>query len=148
MKNNLLPPRYFLICLALIIGAHFIFPVIKIVHPPYNLLGWILIFFGIVLNLGADKVFKKERTTVKPNEKPSKLIISGPFRISRHPMYLGMTAILLGASIFLGSAATFIFPFIFMVFMQNLFIPIEERNLEVVFGKKYVDYKNKVRRWI
>lgn len=148
MKNKPLPPTYFLICLALVFGSHFIFPITKIIHTPYNWLGWLLVVFGIILNLWTDSIFKKAKTTVKPNEKPSTLIISGPFLISRHPMYLGMTAMLFGVSVFLGSITSFIFSVVFVILMQKFFISFEEKQMEKYFGNKYLEYKMRVRCWL
>ena len=96
----------------------------------------------------ADSLFKKSGTTIIPYEIPTSLVTSGPFRISRQPIYLGMTTILLGETILLGSFITFILPVIFAILMEIIFIPMEEKNLEIVFGEKYLDYKKKVRRWI
>jgi len=148
MKNKILPPKYFLLFLVLLIGLHFIFPVTKIIYAPYNWLALLFIIFGIVINLWADNMFKKAKTTVKPNKEPTALITSGPFCLTRHPMYLGMAAILLGASVFLGSLITLIFPIIFIFLMQIIFIPSEEKDLEAAFGQKYREYKKKVRCWI
>jgi len=144
MKNKILPPTYFLISFILIIVSHFIFPIIKIIHLPYNWIGVILIIFGSAINLWVDNIFKKKETTVNPYEKPNILITSGPFRLSRHPMYLGMTTILFGIAILLGSLISFIFPIIFAILMQKLFIPVEEKNLEILFGQKYLNYKKKI----
>ncbi len=83
-----------------------------------------------------------------PYEIPTSLVTEGPFHISRQPIYLGMIFILLGEAILLGSLITFIFPVIFMILMEKIFIPVEEKNLETAFGEKYLDYKKKVRRWI
>jgi len=63
-------------------------------------------------------------------------------------MYLGMLIILIGIAILMGSLITFIFPIIFFVIINWFFIPMEEKNMEIKFGKKYSEYKNKVRRWI
>ena len=104
--------------------------------------------FGIILNIWSDLLFKKKKTTVKPHKTPSLLVISGPFRISRHPMYLGMVAILLGTAILHGTLITFLFPIIFIILMEIVFISTEEKNLEKAFGEKYLNYKKKVRRWI
>ena len=106
------------------------------------------IIFGIVINIGADALFKKAKTTVKPHEMPSYLEVKGPFQISRHPMYLGMAAILFGTAILLGSLITFIFPVFLAILMDIIFITEEEQNLEKVFGEQYLDYRKKVRRWI
>ena len=147
-KKRIMPPTYFLIFLALSILLHFIFPIKKIIFCPYSQIGWLFIVFGIVLNIWADSLFKKKKTTVKPGEKSMKLVTEGPFKISRHPMYLGMTSILLGTALIHGSLIGFIFPIVFMILMEILFIPFEEKNMEGIFGKKYINYKKEVRRWI
>lgn len=146
--KKIFPPTYFIILLLLSIGLHFIFPIKKIIFPPYAYFGWILIIFGAVLNIWTDSLFKKGKTTVKPFEKPTELIIKGPFKISRHPMYLGMVAVLLGVAILHGTLIIFIFPVIFIVLSEKLFIPYEENNLKEVFGENYIYYKNRVRRWL
>ncbi|MDP2898656.1 MAG: isoprenylcysteine carboxylmethyltransferase family protein [bacterium] len=148
MRNRVLPPTYFLVCLVCEIGLHFAFPIRKIVAFPYSLVGIPLIILGGGLNVWADALFKKHGTTVKPHESPTALVTSGPFRLSRHPMYLGMLAILLGDAVLLGSVVTFVFPIVFVILMEAIFIPLEERDLEEIFGERYLDYWKKVRRWI
>ncbi len=142
------PPNYFLILLLLSLGLHFVLPIKRIIYPPYIYFGYLFIVFGGVLNIWADTLFKKSKTTVKPNKTPTSLETSGPFRISRHPMYLGMVAILLGVAIVHGTIITFIFPLFFAVLMEIKFIPLEEKNLEKAFDEEYRKYKKKVRRWI
>jgi protein-S-isoprenylcysteine O-methyltransferase Ste14 len=143
-----MPTTYFIILILLSIGFHFVFPLFKFIFSPYNYLGFGLIIFGIIMNLWTDSLFKKKQTTVKPYEMPNFFVTSGPFKLSRHPMYLGMMSILLGVAIFLGSLITFAFPIIFIMIMEKLFIPLEEKNLEKKFGNQYIDYKKRVRRWI
>ena len=143
-----MPPTYFIVLLFSSIGLHFLFPVMRLISLPYNYLGILIIIFGIILNLWTDSLFKKRQTTVKPHEMPNFFISSGPFRISRHPMYLGMILILLGVAAFLGSLISFVFPIIFVMIIEKLFIPMEEKNLEKEFGDKYIAYKKRVRKWI
>ncbi len=143
-----MPTAYFLIILILSIALHFIFPIKKIIYFPYNLSGIILIIFGIIINIWTDSLFKRRETTVKPHKAPKALIIKGPFLISRHPMYLGMLAVLLGIAILLGSLIAFIFPMLFIILMEIIFIQMEENNLEEIFGEKYREYKSKVRKWL
>lgn len=109
-KERIMPTTYFIIFLLLSIGCHFMFPLLKFIFPPYSYLGFGLVIFGIIMNLWTDSLFKQKQTTVKPYEMPNVFVTSGPFKISRHPMYLGMMSILLGVAIFLGSLITFAFP--------------------------------------
>jgi len=148
MNKKIMPPTYFIVLLFSSIGLHFLFPVMRLISLPYNYLGILIIIFGIILNLWTDSLFKKRQTTVKPHEMPNFFISSGPFRISRHPMYLGMILILLGVAAFLGSLISFVFPIIFVMIIEKLFIPMEEKNLEKEFGDKYIAYKKRVRKWI
>ena len=148
VARKIMPTTYFWVLMALLLGIHFIFPTRQIITVSITYFGIILISVGIVLNLWTDVLFKRKETTVKPHKLPSRLIITGPFRISRHPMYLGMALILFGLAFFLGSLPTFMFPIIFVGLMELLFIPLEEENLESTFGESYVRYKKNVRRWI
>lgn len=148
MKTKLQPPAYFFASLILLIGLHFAFPLMRLIVTPYRYLGAILIVFGVSLNLWTDSLFKKHETTVKPYETPTYLEVSGPFRITRHPMYLGMVSILLGIAVGLGSLVPMIVPVLFVIVAEVMFIPFEEENLTQTFKEEYLDYKRKVRRWI
>jgi len=148
MKLKIMPPTYFILFLVFSTLLHFIFPIKKIIWPPYTYFGCLLIVIGIILNIWADNIVKKVKTSTKPYKIPSKLVIKGPFKISRHPMYLGMTSILFGVAFLYGTLITFIFPILFLILIEILFVPTEEKNMEKNFGKKYLEYKKKVRRWI
>lgn len=147
MKKNF-PPTHFYSYLFLSVILHFILPLKQIIQTPYSYLGWVLILGGSGLNIWADQLFKKHKTTIKPNENPSKLIDYGPFRYSRNPMYLGMAAFLLGVGIFLGSITSFIGCILFIAAMDFYFIPDEEKSMLETFGAEYENYKVNVRRWI
>ena len=146
--KKVLPPTYFFLTVLLCIILHLFVPVKKIAAFPLNQLGLIFILIGIVLNLWTDKMFSKEKTTVKPFKEPKTLITSGPFKISRHPMYLGFVLILLGLSVFLGSLSCFIAPILMFIICNKLYITNEEKSLEKVFGQRYLDYKNQVKKWL
>ena len=147
-RKKILPPTYFNSAIALIIIIYFIFPISEIIYFPWNLLGLLSALTGVILNLHTDNLFKKYATTVQPFEESSNLITNGMFRLSRNPMYLGMSLILLGMSIFLGSIGPFFVILIFVILMDQIFIRVEELMLEKKFGDKWLKYKNSVRRWI
>lgn len=144
--HGIMPPTYFFLTLIASVALHFTYPSGMVLKFPN--VGYGLLLFGIVLNLWTDKLFKDGETTVKPFEDPSHLITSGPFRVSRHPMYLGMASILMGVAFILGTVASFVFPFLFVAAMEVLYIPYEERDLERIFGEDYLDYRRRVRRWV
>ena len=100
--KQILPPTYVLIALVVMLVLHFIFPGIKLIALPWNLLGLIPLVIGVALNLIADSAFRKAGTTVKPFQESTTLLTDGVYRISRHPMYLGFVLILIGVAILLG----------------------------------------------
>ena len=139
---------YFLILLVLSVLLDFLFPVPAFLSPPSTYTGFLIIGFGLVLALWSRSLFLENATTLQPSEEPTSLVTSGPFRISRNPIYLGMAAILLGVAVFLGTLVTFAFPVLFVTLIEFFIIPGEERKLEKLFGEPYREYKKRVRRWI
>ena len=115
---------------------------------PWNLLGILPVLLGIYLNLRTDRSFKKFNTTVKPFEESRALITGGTFRLSRNPMYLGMSMILLGLCILLGSLSGYLILLIFILVMDIKFIKSEEAMLSEKFKSDWQVYKTKVRRWL
>jgi len=147
MKKKIVPDVYFCSLLILSILFHFLVPISKIISYPYTLSGILLIICGFALTLSTNSALLKQRTSIKPNEIPTVFISSGPFKLSRNPIYLGMAIILLGVETLLGSLSPLVFPVIFVIIMNSLIIPGEENTLEKKFGEEYLEYKKRVRRW-
>src|SRR3989338_1768911 len=122
MKIKLMPPMIFYSFILLSVILNFFLPIKKIIVQPYNYLGIVLILVGLLIDVRAWMLFRKRKTTLNPYEGPLKLINSGLFKISRNPMYLGMDLILWGLSILLGSLIIFVFPIIFIILIEKLFI--------------------------
>jgi protein-S-isoprenylcysteine O-methyltransferase Ste14 len=146
-ESPILPPTYLFVYLILAFIFHFFFPIINTTNF-YRYFGIVFIIIGLAINIWTDGLFKKEKTTVKPNKAPSKLITEGPFRLSRHPMYLGFVLLLIGIAIILGSLSSFVAPLMMFITLERKFIPIEEKQMEKCFGEKYLEYKCRVRRWL
>lgn len=147
MSRKILPPTYCFIFLVIAIALHLTYPIASVLPPPYNLFGLALVIAGIWIMVWADGLFKKSNTDVKPFDRPAVLVTDGPFRISRHPMYLGFVGLLLGVAMLLGSLIAFIAPVAMLVTLATLFIPFEEDMCQAVFGEAYSDYKKRVRKW-
>jgi protein-S-isoprenylcysteine O-methyltransferase Ste14 len=103
---------------------------------------------GSLFNIWTDQMMKKQKTTVKPDEKPSVFIQMGRFKISRNPMYLGIALLLIGAGFILGSVTSFVGVILFVTAMKIVFIKTEEKILQEQFGEEYMAYKKKVKRWV
>lgn len=143
-----LPPAYLFMALAGMTFLHHFFPAMQLIPYPYNASGLVPLAAGVVLNLNADRLFRKHGTTVKPFEQSSALITSGAYRFSRNPMYLGMIMILVGVGVLMGSLSPFTLIPVFVIIMDKVFIASEERMLDRRFGDDWRNYRARVRRWI
>ncbi len=143
-----LPPTYFMLGLVAMLAAHSLVPLARIVGSPWRYAGVLPIALGVLLNLWADGLFKRHGTEVKPFRDSSALVLEGPFRFTRNPMYLGGLLILAGAGLLLGSLTPWLVVLALTWLATAHFIVPEERDLERQFGVRYLEYKRRVRRWI
>ena len=146
--QKIMPTTYLLIAMLVLFAIHFLFPGKVIIPPLWNLLGIIPLGIGVAINLVADSAFHKTGTTVKPFQESSALLTSGAFRISRNPMYLGFVLILVGVAILLRSSTPYLVIIAFAIFIDRVFITVEESMLAQKFGSSWVEYKQKTRRWM
>ncbi|HEX9562981.1 MAG TPA: isoprenylcysteine carboxylmethyltransferase family protein [Gemmatimonadaceae bacterium] len=86
--------------------------------------------------------------TQAPFDPPRRLVISGPYRFVRNPMYLGATLALGGAAIFYRSPALVVYAAV-LILATHLFVTAcEEPVLERTFGEAYRTYRQTTGRWI
>jgi protein-S-isoprenylcysteine O-methyltransferase Ste14 len=147
-RKRMLPPTYLLIAIVTMVALRFLLPAARFIRFPWTLLGLLPGALGVALNLLADRAFTRHQTTVKPFEESTALVTAGPYVLSRHPMYLGFTLILLAIAVFLGALTPFIVVPIFALIMECVFIRAEEPMMQETFGDAWQAYKAKVRRWI
>ncbi len=105
---------------------------------------------GVIIAILGVVSFRRARTTVNPlrPESASTLVVSGIYRVTRNPMYLGMLLVLLGWGVFLANALALLFAVTFIPLMNRLQIGPEERILAATFGSVFSAYQSTVRRWI
>ena len=142
------PPHIVLGSLLLCTILNYFYPYERIIAFPNNLFGIALAIFSIFLGAKSFALFKKYKTNIKPDDKPLKFIKGGAYHYTRNPIYVSMLLLLLGIAIVVGKTIFFIGPAIFFALANFYFIPFEEKNLKKAFGKKYLEYKKEVGRWI
>lgn len=105
---------------------------------------------GFASAISGVAAFRRAKTTANPlkPETSSSLVTSGVYRLTRNPMYVGLTSVLLAWAVFLSSAWALPGPLVFALYINRFQIVPEERVLLRIFGATYSDYQAKVRRWI
>lgn len=110
--------------------------------------GLLLTSAGAALDLAAMRTLSRANTTIMPHRASARLVTGGPFGLTRNPIHLGNTLILLGIALASGIAWFLLTAILAAFATQKLAIEPEERHLDARFGKVFRDYKQKVRRWL
>ena len=108
----------------------------------------VLIVGGFLLEMWAGGLFKKAGTNVVPWQPSTAMVVDGPYRFTRNPMYLGFAITYLGLAIGLNAPIAIAMLLPCLVLMTWGVILREERYLEAKFGQPYLAYKQQVRRWL
>jgi protein-S-isoprenylcysteine O-methyltransferase Ste14 len=88
------------------------------------------------------------RGTPAPFDPPRRLVVAGPYRWVRNPMYIGAGLALAGAALFYESWALFGYCTAFLIVMHLFVVIYEEPTLRTSFASDYAAYTERVRRWL
>jgi protein-S-isoprenylcysteine O-methyltransferase Ste14 len=150
LKTKIPPPIYMLLFAGMmwLLDQHL--PLFDYLDDPWNKLG--LIFIGVALLLDFWSLFLFYLAKTSPNpmnlSKASHLVTNGLYKYSRNPMYLGLLVMLIGWDLYLGSLSPlFLLPLFVWILTKQQIIP-EEIIMIDKFKQEYLDYKQRVRRWI
>jgi protein-S-isoprenylcysteine O-methyltransferase Ste14 len=103
---------------------------------------------GLVLAIWAIATMRKAGTRIKTNKPTTTIVASGPYGVTRNPIYIGMFLGQTGLAIGFDNLwilATLV-PFYLVIRYGVIFR--EEVYLERKFGAVYLGYKSRVRRWL
>lgn len=85
--------------------------------------------------------------TPVPFDPPRRLVVRGPYRFVRNPIYIGVTAALGGAALVYESIALAGYAVLLVLLAHGLVVWYEEPHLRRTFGQDYDAYCGRVRRW-
>jgi protein-S-isoprenylcysteine O-methyltransferase Ste14 len=76
-----------------------------------------------------------------------RLVVTGPYRYMRHPMYFGAVLAIAGAALFYQSPLLLAYASVFLLFFHFFVVLYEEPALQRAFGEEYDSYRQQVGRW-
>ncbi len=125
-------------------------PLVRLLGPPWNRIGWVFIATGVLVDAVSVAAFIRAKTTVNPVhvERASHLVVRGLYCVTRNPMYLGMITLLAGWALLLGSFSPWLMIVAFERVIVIFQIRAEEAALSARFGDDYARYARQVNRWI
>jgi protein-S-isoprenylcysteine O-methyltransferase Ste14 len=113
-----------------------------------QVIGAALVLIGAGVALTCVVAFARfGRGTPAPFDPPRRLVVRGPYRIVRNPMYLGAGVALVGAALFYRSLGLVAYTGLLLLLTHVFIVVYEEPTLRRTFGAEYEDYVGRVRRW-
>lgn len=110
-------------------------------------LGIALFLGGVAVILWSALWFRRKKTPIEPRNVPTALIVEGPYRLNRNPIYTGMTLAVFGAALWFGALSALIVAAVFPFVITHRFIMGEEAGLRQTFGAEAEAYFRRTRRW-
>ena len=109
-----------------------------------------LALLGALTCLAGVVAFRRANTTVNPMkpDTTSSLVVSGIYRYTRNPMYLGFLLLLMAWAAALSNVLPLASLLAFVLYMNRFQIVPEERMLASRFAQDYAEYRARVRRWL
>ncbi len=133
--------------LCVLLNAALAWPTLS--FPGSTMMGGVLIVVGICGAIMCSHVFRRVgHGTPVPTEPPRELIESGPYRLSRNPIYVADIVILVGLALHRGELMLLIYSAAFAVAAHGWVVLHEEPILEERFGDRYRAYREVVPRWV
>ena len=117
-------------------------------RPVSEPVGWLLVALGTAVSGWALATFRNAGTSIRPDRPAAVLVTHGPFRLSRNPIYLGLSLVYLGVTVLVDSAWPLLFLPVVIAILHLTVIRLEERYLAATFGIAYDEYRRRVRRWL
>src|ERR1700730_960909 len=134
--------------LALGFGLDMIWPVPFLPEGWSLPLGFIIIFLAANIKLFAAREMVRVKTNLDVQKPTTDIVTSGPFSVSRNPLYIGIILLNIGIGCFVNSFRHLLLSAVLAAALLKGVIEPEEAYLEQKFGDKYLRYKVKVRRWV
>jgi protein-S-isoprenylcysteine O-methyltransferase Ste14 len=142
------PPLIFLAGLAVGFGLEALLPGSSIPDALAWILGGALLLAGLGLLFSFERAFTQQKTPANPWRPTTAIATDGPYRLTRNPAYVGMALVYVGIAL-LSQALWVLVPLpLVLAIIDRGVIAREERYLERKFGREYLDYKHRVRRWV
>jgi len=115
---------------------------------PAGIVAAVVIASGVLVLLDAFARFTRADGTPAPPAPTAHLVVVGPYRFVRNPMYLAVLTIILGQALLFGSWGAVIYAGLVLGAVVLFVRGYEEPTLELEYGEEYREYRRNVRGWV
>ena len=125
----------------------YLLPLWYLENPILHKIGWVMLFLSLLIVWVAQSQMANSWRIGIDEENKTELVTNGLFKYSRNPIFLGIMVANIGLFLILPNAFTMLIVALSTISI-NTQIRLEEEHLEKTHSDIYIQYKNKVRRWI
>jgi len=143
-----LPPLLYGVAFVLGLGLNALRPAPIFAANVGVIIGAPVLVLGGFLARWGNRVMRHAGTSTDPRRATTYLVVSGPFRFSRNPLYVARTLLYVGLALIMDTFWPLATLIPMLVIVQRGVIRREERYLERKFGTAYEEYRARVRRWV
>lgn len=142
------PPLYFVVAFGAGVLVQRVLPLGFHDFPGRFAIGFVLLLAGMAVGPTSSAIFVRRGTTLNPFAAPTVLVTGGMYRLTRNPMYLGLTIFYLGGCLLVSSLWPAVLLIVPLAILNQAVIPYEEASMRQAFGEAYSAYCVQVRRWL
>jgi protein-S-isoprenylcysteine O-methyltransferase Ste14 len=146
--RRLLPPVLLIVLIAIMAVTHRQLDVPVVVPASVRQISLVLVGLGLAVAMIARAQFARVKTTIHTFDRPRELVTDGIFRLSRNPMYVGLSLVGLGAALWCGAVSSLVLAAVFVLAADRWYIPFEEKMMKETFGGAFDHYAGRTRRWL
>src|SRR5262245_15178510 len=128
------PPVWLLLHAAAALALDHWLPLRTVIPAPWNDLALLPGLLGATLVLWCVVLFRRNATPILPFTETTALVAAGPYRLSRNPIYVGLTLLLTSLVVLLGSLSPWLAVPSFWLVLRQRFVLKEEAMLRARFG--------------
>ncbi len=141
------PPLIFVIAMAIGFGADWIWPV-PVRPAGWSSAGLAIALLAILLIFWSADLFRRRGTEVVPWKPTTTIVTTGPYAVSRNPIYIGFALVQIGIGVATNRLAVVLMVIPALVATHTIVVAREEAYLTRKFGEEYLEYRRRVRRWV
>ncbi len=114
----------------------------------WQIIGGALVVLALLNDIWCALALRRHRTTILPHRAVSTLVTSGPYSLSRNPIYVSHVALTAGVGMMLGNLWIVLLTPALVTALMRLSILPEEAHLARKFGPAFAAYAARTRRWL
>jgi protein-S-isoprenylcysteine O-methyltransferase Ste14 len=143
-----LPPIWWAGTIAIIYAGKWALPDLHFAVPALTLVSRVIFFTALLVIAWSAVWFWRKRTPIEPHHTPKTLIIEGPYKLSRNPIYLALVMLTISSALGHGSVIGLACAVGLWLVLDRRFAAKEEALLKETFGAEADAYLSQTRRWV